>query len=79
MTQLLTFPTVSNVAVRYTSGEPHPIVTRFSEEGRAVAVQVFLPNMSWGGSRNGLHRQFQLVAPAGEVQRKKAEVVLRLL
>ena len=76
---LTTFPHGANVAVWHGSVEAYSVVIHLLQEVQTLLVEVPHLPMPEGGSSRRLHCELRRAAPTDKVQRKKVQVVLKLL
>ena len=76
---LTAFPHGSNVAVWHGSVEAYSVVIHLLQEVQTLPVEVPHPPMPEGGGSRRLHCELRRAAPTDKVQRKKVQVVLKLL
>ena len=76
---LLAFPYGANVTVWHGSVEAYSVVIHLLQEVQTLPVEVPHPPMLEGGGSRRLHCELRRAAPTDKVQRKKVQVVLKLL
>ena len=76
---LTAFPHGANAAVWHGSVEAYSVVIHLLQEVQTLPVEVPHPPMSEGGGSRRLHCELRRAAPTDKVQRKKVQVVLKLL
>ena len=76
---LTAFPHDANVIVWHGSVEAYSVVIHLLQKVRTLPVEVPHPPMPEGGGSRRLQCELRRAAPTGKVQRKKVQVVLKLL